>query len=148
VTDDTSTGPREPFRARYAEAARVVLEPRPGVTAQCVEISAAGACCNTGSAALESAGCLDGLAAAGFADASLTFTNQAARGIHSAIIRAVRLPGDRHARRERRRVGWGPSAVFQGFQEGTWFTGGHTGAEPEAVMTLSSAAGAPVRVRR
>ncbi len=33
---------------------------------------------------------LDGLAAAGFADASVTFTNQAAPGLHSAIIRAVK----------------------------------------------------------
>ncbi len=33
---------------------------------------------------------LDGLAAAGFADASVTFTNEAAPGLHSAIIRAVR----------------------------------------------------------
>jgi arsenite methyltransferase len=35
---------------------------------------------------------LDGLAAAGFADASVTFTTQAAPGMHSAIIRAVK-PG-------------------------------------------------------
>jgi arsenite methyltransferase len=33
---------------------------------------------------------LDGLAAAGFAGASVTFTNQAAPGMHSAIIRAVK----------------------------------------------------------
>jgi SAM-dependent methyltransferase len=33
---------------------------------------------------------LDGLAAAGFADSSVTFTNQAAPGLHSAIIRAVK----------------------------------------------------------
>jgi arsenite methyltransferase len=33
---------------------------------------------------------LDGLAAAGFADPSVTFTNQAAPGLHSAIIRAVK----------------------------------------------------------
>ena len=36
---------------------------------------------------------LDGLAAAGFTDASVTFTTQAASGIHSAIIRAVK-PGN------------------------------------------------------
>ena len=34
---------------------------------------------------------LDGLAAAGFTDATVTFTNEAASGIHSAIIRAVKL---------------------------------------------------------
>jgi hypothetical protein len=33
---------------------------------------------------------LDGLAAAGFADASVTSTAQAAPGMHSAIIRAVK----------------------------------------------------------
>jgi arsenite methyltransferase len=33
---------------------------------------------------------LDGLVAAGFADASVTFTNEAAPGMHSAIIRAVK----------------------------------------------------------
>jgi len=33
---------------------------------------------------------LDGLAAAGFTDATVTFTNEAAPGIHSAIIRAVK----------------------------------------------------------
>jgi arsenite methyltransferase len=33
---------------------------------------------------------LDGLIAAGFAEASVTFTNEAAPGMHSAIIRAVK----------------------------------------------------------
>ena len=33
---------------------------------------------------------LDGLAAAGFADASVTFTHRAAPGLHAAIIRATR----------------------------------------------------------
>ena len=33
---------------------------------------------------------LDGLAAAGFADASVTFTNEAAPRMHSAIIRAIK----------------------------------------------------------
>jgi arsenite methyltransferase len=33
---------------------------------------------------------LDGLAAAGFAAASVTFTNQAAPGLHSAIVRALK----------------------------------------------------------
>jgi arsenite methyltransferase len=40
--------------------------------------------------ALSRAEYLDGLAAAGFADASVTFTNEAAPGMHSAIIRAVK----------------------------------------------------------
>jgi arsenite methyltransferase len=55
MTDETSSDLREQVRARYAEAARAVLEPRPGVTAQCVESSATGSCCGTGSAALDSA---------------------------------------------------------------------------------------------
>jgi SAM-dependent methyltransferase len=36
---------------------------------------------------------LDGLTAAGFADASVTFTNEAAPGMHSAIVRAVKPAG-------------------------------------------------------
>ncbi|HYB46085.1 MAG TPA: arsenite methyltransferase [Streptosporangiaceae bacterium] len=60
MTDETSTGMREEVRARYAEAARAVLEPRPGVTAQCVEVSGTGSCCGTGSAALDSADCFGG----------------------------------------------------------------------------------------
>ena len=42
--------------------------------------------------ALSCAEYLDGLAAAGFADASVTFTTQAAPGMHSAIVRASK-PG-------------------------------------------------------
>jgi arsenite methyltransferase len=65
MSDETTTGLREEVRARYAEAARAVLEPRPGVTAQCVEISATGSCCGgsagdsccgAGSAAAEAVG--------------------------------------------------------------------------------------------
>ena len=40
--------------------------------------------------ALSRAEYLAGLAAAGFAEASVTFTHEAAPGMHSAIIRAVR----------------------------------------------------------
>ena len=40
--------------------------------------------------ALSRAEYLDGLAAAGFADASVTFTHEAAPGMHSAIIRAAK----------------------------------------------------------
>jgi arsenite methyltransferase len=40
--------------------------------------------------ALSRAEYLDGLAAAGFADASVTFTHEAAPGMHAAIIRAVK----------------------------------------------------------
>jgi arsenite methyltransferase len=60
VMTDDANGLREQVRSRYAEAARAVLEPRPGVTAQCVEISGAGSCCGTGSAALDSADCFGG----------------------------------------------------------------------------------------
>jgi arsenite methyltransferase len=42
--------------------------------------------------ALSRAEYLDGLSAAGFTGASVTFTTQAAPGMHSAIIRAVK-PG-------------------------------------------------------
>ncbi len=60
MTDETSSSLREQVRSRYAEAARVVLEPRPGVTSPSVESSASGSCCETGSAALDSAGCFGG----------------------------------------------------------------------------------------
>ncbi|MBO0806824.1 MAG: arsenite methyltransferase [Actinobacteria bacterium] len=60
MTDETSSGLRERVRSRYAEAARAVLEPRPGVTAQCVEISGTGSCCGAGSAAADPAGCSGG----------------------------------------------------------------------------------------
>ena len=36
---------------------------------------------------------LDGLAAAGFVDAGVTFTHEAARGIHGAIVRASKPAG-------------------------------------------------------
>ncbi len=52
MTDQASTDLREEVRARYAAAARAVLDPRPGVTAQCCE---SGSCCGTGSAALDTA---------------------------------------------------------------------------------------------
>jgi arsenite methyltransferase len=64
MTDETSTDLREAVRSRYAEAARAVLGPKPGVTAQSVErsgtasccgSSATESCCGTGSAALDSA---------------------------------------------------------------------------------------------
>jgi SAM-dependent methyltransferase len=69
MTDETTTDLREEVRARYAEAARAVLEPKPGVTAQSIErsgtasccgTSATDSCCGTGSAALDSADCFGG----------------------------------------------------------------------------------------
>jgi len=58
--------------------------------------AAAGSYVGCVAGALSRAEYLDGLAAAGFADATVTFTHEAASGIHSAIIRAVKpdgLPG-------------------------------------------------------
>jgi arsenite methyltransferase len=69
MNDHASPDLREQVRALYAEAARAVLEPRPGVTAQCVEMSgtgsccgspAADSCCGTDSAALDSADAFGG----------------------------------------------------------------------------------------
>jgi arsenite methyltransferase len=69
MSEETTADLREAVRSRYAEAARAVLEPGPGATAQCIEISATGSpcgssatgsCCGTGSAALDSAGCSGG----------------------------------------------------------------------------------------
>src|SRR5262249_6402140 len=59
MTDKTTADLREAVRARYAEAARAVLEPRPGVTAACCESSGTESCSGAGSASLDSA---DGLA--------------------------------------------------------------------------------------
>ena len=50
MSDEPSTGLREAVRSRYAQAARAVLEPEPGVTAQCVESSASGSCCGDSAA--------------------------------------------------------------------------------------------------
>ena len=60
MSDEASADLREQVRSRYAEAARAVLEPRPGVTARCCESSPADSCCGTGSAALDSADCFGG----------------------------------------------------------------------------------------
>jgi SAM-dependent methyltransferase len=69
MTDQPATDLREAVRSRYAAAARAVLEPKPGITAQSVEGSgtasccgspATGSCCGTGSAALGSADCFGG----------------------------------------------------------------------------------------
>jgi arsenite methyltransferase len=60
MSDQATTDLREEIRSRYAEAARAVLEPRPGVTASCYESPAADSCCGTGSAALDSADCFGG----------------------------------------------------------------------------------------
>jgi ubiquinone/menaquinone biosynthesis C-methylase UbiE len=69
MSEETSTDLREAVRARYAEAARAVLEPKPGITAQSVEMAGAASCrggsvtdscCGTGSAALDSADCFGG----------------------------------------------------------------------------------------
>jgi arsenite methyltransferase len=50
MSDQSSTGLREEVRSKYAAAARAVLEPRPGVTAQSVESSPAGSCCGSSAA--------------------------------------------------------------------------------------------------
>jgi len=60
MSDQEFTGLREEVRARYAEAARAVLEPAAGATASCCGSSAADSCCGTGSAALDSADCFGG----------------------------------------------------------------------------------------
>src|SRR5215469_1268022 len=54
MSEETSTDLREAVRSRYAEAARAVLEPKPGVTAQSFELAGTGSCC--GSSATGSCG--------------------------------------------------------------------------------------------
>jgi arsenite methyltransferase len=68
MTDAAGRDLREEVRARYAEAARAVLNPRPGVSASCGPAdsgpccgpSDSGSCCGTGSAALDTAGAFGG----------------------------------------------------------------------------------------
>lgn len=55
MTDQASTDLREEVRARYAAAARAVMNPQPGLSASCCSTSAAGSCSGTGSAALDTA---------------------------------------------------------------------------------------------
>ncbi len=61
MTDPASTALREEVRARYAEAARAVLDPKPGISASCCGTSGSGSCCGTGSAALDTAGAFGGV---------------------------------------------------------------------------------------
>jgi arsenite methyltransferase len=55
MPDQASSNRREEVRARYAEAARAVMDPKPSPPPSCCETSAAGSCCGTQSAALDSA---------------------------------------------------------------------------------------------
>lgn len=57
------------------------------------ERAAAGSYAGCVAGALSRGEYLEGLAAAGFADASVTFTYEAAPGLHSAIIRAIKPAG-------------------------------------------------------
>src|SRR5256885_6154252 len=56
MSDQANTGLREEVRSRYAEAARVVLEPKAGVTASCCANPATDSCCSDGPAAAEAVG--------------------------------------------------------------------------------------------
>jgi len=56
MTDQTGAGLREQVRARYAEAARAVLEPGGGAAASCCGSPAADSCCGAGPAPAEAAG--------------------------------------------------------------------------------------------
>jgi arsenite methyltransferase len=60
MTDRASADLRDEVRARYAEAARAVMEPRPGVSASCCGTADSGSCCGTGSAALGTADAFGG----------------------------------------------------------------------------------------
>ena len=60
MTDETQARLREQVRDRYAEAARAVLNPQPGVSAGCGGSSAGDSCGGTGSAALDSADWIGG----------------------------------------------------------------------------------------
>jgi arsenite methyltransferase len=57
MPDQASTDLREAVRARYAEAARAIIDRGPGAIAGCCGSSAADSCCGTASAALDTADC-------------------------------------------------------------------------------------------
>jgi len=61
MSDQASAGLREEVRARYAEAARGVLEPKTGAAASCCGSPATGSCCGPGSAAEAAGGFSEGL---------------------------------------------------------------------------------------
>jgi arsenite methyltransferase len=56
MSDQANTGLREEVRSRYAEAARVVLEPKAGVAASCCASSATDSCRSDGPTAAEAVG--------------------------------------------------------------------------------------------
>lgn len=58
--EEASADLRENVRARYAEAARAILDMRPGESASCCGTSASDSRCGTGSAALDTASCFGG----------------------------------------------------------------------------------------
>ena len=69
MNDQASTDLREEVRARYAEAARAVLEPKVGVSASCCGSSAADSCCGAGpTSALAVGGFSEGLYSEGETD--------------------------------------------------------------------------------
>jgi len=60
MSDQGSAELREEVRARYAEAARSVLDPQPGTSASCCGTSDSGSCCGTESVALDTADAFGG----------------------------------------------------------------------------------------
>ena len=111
MNDDTGSDLREEVRSRYAGAALAVLS-QSGEAAGCCD-ETGGCCAPAGLSALTegpdaslyregetdglpaeavaaSLGCGNPLAVAGFAQTSVTFAHEAAPGMHSAVIRAVK----------------------------------------------------------
>src|SRR5580704_15888870 len=60
MTDRAGADLRKEVQARYALAARAVLDPKPDISASCCDTSHAGACGGTGSAALDTADAFGG----------------------------------------------------------------------------------------
>jgi hypothetical protein len=75
MSDQEVADLREEVRSRYAAAVRVVLKRKAEQARSCCGSSVEGSCCEY----------LDGLATTGFTD-----TTEAAPGMHSAIIRAIK----------------------------------------------------------
>jgi hypothetical protein len=94
MNDQTSTELREEVRARYAAAARTVLEPQASVAASCCGSSASDSCCGAG-AAEAVGGFSEGLYRAGETDGLPEEAVLASLGCGNPIAVADLREGDR-----------------------------------------------------
>jgi len=96
MSDQAGAALRDEVRARYAEAARAVLEPRAGADASCCGGTAADSCCGTGPASAEAVGGFStGLYREGETDGLPAEAVRASLGCGNPIAVADLHPGER-----------------------------------------------------